>query len=129
MRFRFGAISSCFADRCNGARDRVTRSRRREKLADPSPQELFAARHVWLDKPKPQQVPFALGFGPVFILRALVQDSGVLQELHIAGLKLHVEIEGRVVGRPLDEGNDLFLRTCQARRGRVLLDSRGYTRE
>ena len=45
----------------------------------------------------------ALRLGPILVIRAIVQDHVVVDELDITGLELDVEIVGRVVGQRVEQ--------------------------
>src|SRR5262245_39997600 len=46
-------------------------------------------------QPESEQMPLALGLGKVLILRARMEDQVIGEELDVAGLELHVQIELR----------------------------------
>ena len=64
--------------------------------------------------PEPQQIAPALGLGPVFIVLATVQQGMIVDELHIAGLQFHPQMNLRVVGNFFDQGEGFVLQFGEA---------------
>ena len=56
-----------------------------------------------------------VGIGPVGKSGAVVQLAVIIDELHIAGLKLHRHMEIRIVGQRIKQIKRFYMFVCQTR--------------
>ena len=72
-------------------------------------------------QPKPEQMPTALRLRPVDEAGAVVQQSVIVHELHVAAPELHQHVELRIVRQAVEQIERLDVRRRQPRRLREAL--------
>ena len=90
-------------------------------LRDAATQDVVNAGEGACGEPQPEQMPSPLWLGKVLERLAGVKDLGVRDQLDVAGLELHLQVEGGVIGDGLDEVECLQLRSGEPRSLRVAL--------
>ncbi len=60
-------------------------------------------------QPQPEQMSFALRLRPIFKGRSVVQQSMIVNELHVAGQKLHRKEQSRIIRQGVEQVEGLLL--------------------